>query len=71
MDPLPLAQELRRRVPVRARRGRACNLYQQDSSGSATSKWYYHHYLVSFGTNIMNMESDIAFVAIYNSPCSV
>ena len=33
----------------------SCNLYQHDSSGSATTKWYYHYYLVSFGTNIMNM----------------
>ena len=33
----------------------SCILHQHDSSGSATTKWYYHYYFVSFGTNIMNM----------------
>ena len=33
----------------------SCILHQYDSSGSATSKWYYHYYFVYFGTNIMNM----------------
>ena len=33
----------------------SCVLHQYDSSGSATSKWYFHYYFVSFGINIMNM----------------
>ena len=27
----------------------SCILYQYDLHGSATSKWYYHYYLISFG----------------------
>ena len=30
----------------------SCVLYQYDSSGSATSMWYYHYYLISFGMNM-------------------
>ena len=33
----------------------SCVLYQYDLHGSATSKWYYHYYLISFGINIMNV----------------
>ena len=30
----------------------SCVLYQYDSSGSTTSMWYYHYYLISFGMNM-------------------
>ena len=30
----------------------SCVLYQYDSNGSATSMWYYHYYLISFGMNM-------------------
>ena len=30
----------------------SCVLYQYDLHGSATSRWYYHYYLISFGMNM-------------------
>ena len=39
----------------------SCVLYQYDSSGSATSMWYYHYYFVSFGTNMCITAIEIHF----------
>ena len=30
----------------------SCVLYRYDLRGSATSRWYYHYYLISFGMNM-------------------
>ena len=30
----------------------SCILYRYDLRGSATSRWYYHYYLISFGMNM-------------------
>ena len=37
----------------------SCVLYQYDSNGSATSMWYYHYYLISFGMkNVYHHDRD-------------
>ena len=39
----------------------SCVLYQYDLHGSATSKWYYHYYLISFGMNMCITTIEIHF----------
>ena len=39
----------------------SCVLHQYDSSGSATSMWYYHYYLISFGMNMCITTIEIHF----------
>lgn len=39
----------------------SCVLYQYDSNGSATSMWYYHYYLISFGMNMCITTIEIHF----------
>ena len=39
----------------------SCILYQYDSNGSATSMWYYHYYLISFGMNMCITTIEIHF----------
>ena len=54
IDMVHMSQTFQKRVSPKIHQHGAssCILYQYDSSGSATSMWYYHYYLISFGMNM-------------------
>ena len=54
IDMVRMSQTFQKRVSPKIHQHGAssCVLYQYDSSGSATSMWYYHYYLISFGMNM-------------------
>src|SRR3954469_25045405 len=49
-----MSQSFQKRVSPKIHQHGAssCILYQYDSNCSATSMWYYHYYLISFGMNM-------------------
>ena len=54
IDMVRMSQSFQKRVSPKIHQHGAssCVLYQYDIDGSATSKWYYHYYLISFGMNM-------------------
>ena len=54
IDMVRMSQTFQKRVSPKIHQHGAssCVLYQYDSNGSATSMWYYHYYLISFGMNM-------------------
>ena len=51
IDMVRMSQTFQKRVSPKIHQHGAssCVLHQYDLHGSATSKWYYHYYLISFG----------------------
>ena len=51
IDMVRMSQSFKKRVSPKIHQHGASSfvLYQYDLHGSATSKWYYHHYLIIFG----------------------
>ena len=51
IDMVRMSQSFQKRVSPKIHQHGAssCVLYQYDLHGSATSRWYYHYYLISFG----------------------
>ena len=51
IDMVRMSQTFQKRVSPKIHQHGAssCVLYHYDLHGSATSKWYYHYYLISFG----------------------
>ena len=54
IDMVHMSQSFQKRVSPKIHQHGAssCVLYQYDLHSSATSKWYYHYYLISFGMNM-------------------
>ena len=54
IDMVRMSQSFQKRVSPKIHQygASSCVLYQYDSNGSATSRWYYHYYLISFGMNM-------------------
>ena len=63
IDMVRMSQSFQKRVSPKIHQHGAssCVLYQYDSSGSATSMWYYHYYLISFGMNMCITTIEIHF----------
>ena len=63
IDMVRMSQTFQKRVSPKIHQHGAssCVLYQYDSSGSATSMWYYHYYLISFGMNMCITTIEIHF----------
>ena len=54
IDMVRMSQTFQKRVSPKIHQHGAssCVLYQYDLHGSATSKWYYHYYLISFAMKL-------------------
>src|SRR5918995_5019422 len=63
IDMVRMSQTFQKRVSPKIHQHGAssCVLYQYDSNGSATSMWYYHYYLISFGMNMCITTIEIHF----------
>ena len=63
IDMVRMSQSFQKRVSpkIHLHGASSCVLYQYDSSGSATSMWYYHYYLISFGMNMCITTIEIHF----------
>ena len=63
IDMVRMSQTFQKRVSPKIHQHgtSSCVLYQYDSSGSATSMWYYHYYLISFGMNMCITTIEIHF----------
>ena len=63
IDMVRMSQTFQKRVSPKIHQHEAssCVLYQYDLHGSATSRWYYHYYLISFGMNMCITTIEIHF----------
>ena len=63
IDMVRMSQTFQKRVSPKIHQygASSCVLYQYDLHGSATSKCYYHYYLISFGTNMCITTIEIHF----------
>ena len=63
IDMVRMSQSFQKRLSpkIHLHGASSCVLYQYDSNGSATSMWYYHYYLISFGMNMCITTIEIHF----------